>query len=62
MSTTNPDKITTYVAKKPTVRVLIALAAAKNLHVENFDITAALLHEKYEHSQTVYIRQYPRLD
>ena len=51
-------------ADKTTVRILFALAATFNIHIENIDIKAAYLHEKVVQSgsSAVYVRQHWRFD
>ena len=51
-----------YIAEKTSVRALIAIAAAKQLVVEHFDLTSAYLHEKYAPERKVYIKQHPMFD
>ena len=58
----DPNQVTTYVAERPTVRILFCLAAAQGLSIEQFDIHSAFLHEPYTYDRPVYIRQYPRFD
>ena len=40
----------------------MAISAAKKWNIEHFDITAAYLHELYQHDKPIYIRQHPRFD
>lgn len=58
----NPDDVSTYTAKRPTIRTLMCLAAALNLSIEQFDISIAFLHEKCDPDTTVYDRQHLRPD
>ena len=58
----NPDHTTTYMAEKATFRLLMAISAAKKWNIEHFNITAAYLHELYQHDKPIYIRQHPRFD
>ena len=53
----DPDQTTTYMAEKTSVRLLLALCAAKNWVIEHFDITSAYLHERYTHSTPVFVQQ-----
>jgi len=47
--TQDPNHVTTFMADKTTVHLIIALAAAHCLHMEHLDISGAYLHEKFEH-------------
>lgn len=60
----DPEKTTTYMAEKTTVRLLFAMAATFNMHIAHIDIKAAYLHEAFDYSgsEAVYVRQHPRFD
>ena len=58
----DPDKTTTYMADRTTIRALFAIAASMNMYVEHFDITGAYLHEQYQHHKKVFVWQPPRFD
>lgn len=49
-------------AEKASVLLLLALAAAKGLHMEHIDITGAYRHEQYCHDKPVFIWQPQRFD
>lgn len=52
----DPDKITTYIADRTSIRLLFPLAAASSLQIEHFDIESAYIHEISEHTTTVYLK------
>lgn len=54
----NPAHKAPHMADKSTFRLLLALKAAGNLKCEHFDITSAYIHEKYQHSKPVYVKQH----
>ena len=60
----DPERTTTYMTDKSSVRLLFAIAAAHNLLIEHIDIEAANLHEDFDHSgeKPFYVRQHPRFD
>lgn len=49
------EKTASYMAGRTTIRTLFVIAASINMHVANFDITGAFLHEKYQHDNRVYV-------
>ena len=60
----DPDSTTTYTADKATVRLLLAIAATFEMHLDHLDITAPYLHEKFAQTGTekVYVKQFARFD
>ena len=58
----DPEQVTTYMAGKTTVRLLLAIAASQNWPLEHMDISSAYLHEKCPPGKPVYIKQLPRFD
>eukprot|EP00737_Agarophyton_chilense_P005094 gb/GEZJ01007131.1/.p1 GENE.gb/GEZJ01007131.1/~~gb/GEZJ01007131.1/.p1 ORF type:complete len:118 (+),score=12.02 gb/GEZJ01007131.1/:44-355(+) len=51
---------TTYTADRTTQRILIALHATHNMPMEHFDIKLAYLHENYQHTRPIYVKQMPK--
>lgn len=58
----NPAHKASHMADKSSVRLLLALNAAGNLKCEHLYITSAYIHEKYQHSKPVYVKQHPRFN
>ena len=58
----NPLHTYTHMAERTTIRLLFDLTAAYNLHIEAFDIKSAYIHELYDPSHTVYVKQPPRFN
>lgn len=55
----DPDTTATFAEDKTTIRLILAHAAAHRLPLEHFDISSAFLHEDFEHTNPVFIRQHP---
>lgn len=58
----DPEQVTTYMADKTTVIILVAIATSRNWTLEDLDITSAYLHERFPHTEPAYIKQHPRFD
>ena len=58
----NPEHTTTYTADRTTQRLLIAIHATTNYPLEHFDIKSAYLHEQYQHTNPIYVKQMPLFD
>lgn len=55
----DPDRTAAYAADKTSIRVLIAIAAAKRQPLRAFDISSAYTAEQYTHDRPVYVTQHP---
>lgn len=58
----NIDKPTTSIAKKPSVRKRLAIAATKQWIVEHLDVNWTYLEEKNIAKIPMYRRQHPKFD
>ena len=58
----DPNHTTTYTADRTTQRLLIAIHATTKYPLEHFDIKSAYLHEQYQHTKPIYVKQMPRFD
>ncbi|CDF38072.1 unnamed protein product [Chondrus crispus] len=58
----DPNKTSTFMAEKTSVRTLLAMAAANQWPVQYMEITAAYLYESHDPKFPVYVRQHPRFD
>ena len=56
------DQVTTHMADKTTVRLVLAIAASRNWSLEHMDISSAYLHERFPETKPVYIKQHPRFN
>lgn len=58
----NPQHTASYMADKTTVRLLFSLTSALNLSIDHFEITSAYIHEPYQHTKPVYVKQLSRFN
>lgn len=58
----DPDNTAAYTAEKTTLRLLLALIAARWLYYEHFGIKSAFVHEDYAYRNPVLIKRPPKFD